>query len=444
MKIRTTTCRALPPRQNDVRLEIGIEIELPDNSILSTSAVVQLSYLRYLVGESPDSAFGMLYLSAIVYAIDRSISRSVYSIDGWSRELDVDIKLPDFEAFQLIEDKISAMLSFLTGDYWACRFVGALDVEYPDYNQLVCFDGISQVNLFSGGMDSLIGAIDYITKYREGKLFLASHYDSMMHGPLADQKKLKVLFDSEYPDRWCGREAINVKPGMSKELSCRSRSLMFLSIALVVASYAGCDIVVPENGSVSLNFPLSPSRRASCSTRTTHPVFLKMFREVITALGLTVDVVNPYEKKTKGEMVKECEDKDYLLRVVLASNSCGKRSKRQFQYDDRSAGHCGRCMPCMYRKAALVGENDPTTYGNKLITLFNKKGSVSAIDVYAMLNFLKKDLTKEQIRHELRVAGMGAFPDLDDYVALVERTRAELKSMVIADNNRTILNYMGW
>ena len=61
-----------------------------------------------------------------------------------------------------------------------------------------------------------------------------------------------------------------------------------------------------------------------------------------------------------------------------------------------------------------------------------------------MLNFLKKDLAKEQIRRELRVAGMGGFPDLDEYIALVERTRAELKSMIIADNNRMILNYMGW
>ena len=157
-----------------------------------------------------------------------------------------------------------------------------------------------------------------------------------------------------------------------------------------------------------------------------------------------MDVVNPYEKMTKGEMVKECADKAYLLNVVADSNSCGKRGKRQYYYDNSRASHCGHCMPCMYRKAALVGEHDPTTYGNKLITLFRKKGGVVAADIYAMLNFLKKDLAKEQIRQELRVAGMGGFPDLDDYVALVERTRAELKSMIIADNNRTILKYMGW
>jgi hypothetical protein len=98
----------------------------------------------------------------------------------------------------------------------------------------------------------------------------------------------------------------------------------------------------------------------------------------------------------------------------------------------------------MYRRAALVGECDSTTYGNKLITIFNKSGGDVSSDVYAMLNFLKKDLAKDQIRRELRIAGMGGFPDLDDYVDLVERTRDELKSMIVADNNMTILRYMGW
>lgn len=48
-----------------------------------------------------------------------------------------------------------------------------------------------------------------------------------------------------------------------------------------------------------------------------------------------VDVDNPYEKMTKGEMVRACADKDYLLSVAPVSNSCGKRSKHQYSYDDR-------------------------------------------------------------------------------------------------------------
>lgn len=71
------------------------------------------------------------------------------------------------------------------------------------------------------------------------------------------------------------------------------------------------------------------------STRTTHPLFLKMFKDIISVIGLMVDVDNPYEKMTKGEMVRACADKDYLLSVAPVSNSCGKRSKHQYSYDDR-------------------------------------------------------------------------------------------------------------
>lgn len=447
MKVRTTTYNTPQPKKKDNRLEIGIEIELSDTSRLKTVAMVQLYPLSYFAGKSPVVTWGMLYLSAIIYAIDRSVDRGAYSIDGWSRVFDVDISLPGHKVFQPLEKQINAMLSFLTGDYWDCHFVDEAIIRYQNYKVSTCFDGISQVNLFSGGMDSLIGAIDYMTTNPTGKLFLASHYDSAMCGPLSDQMRLERLFVEKFRGKYCllpaNKPAVRIEPTWSKELSCRSRSLMFLSIALIVASYARCGIVVPENGSVSLNFPLSPSRRASCSTRTTHPVFMKMYREIITALGLSVEVVNPYEKKTKGEMVKECSDKAYLLNVISKSNSCGKRSKRQYYLDDGLASHCGRCMPCMYRKAALIGENDTTSYGNQLITLFRKRGSRLSQDFFAMLDFLKKELPAEQIRRELRIAGMSGFVDIDDYVGLVERTRRELRAMVVADNNRSILRYMG-
>ena len=444
MKIKTTTYRTRRHSSKDVRLTICLMIEDAKGQIINTSAIVQLHPLAYFWNKSPSITFSLLYLSAIVYAIDRSVEREIYSVDGWSREFDVDINIPDYEIFQPLESQINSLLSFLTGDYWSCHFVGTASIHYVKYKTTNYFDGITQVNLFSGGMDSLIGAIDYMTDHPDGKLFLASHYDSIMRGPRSDQDGIKRLFGYHYPGRFCAIPAVLIQPGLSSELSCRSRSLMFLSIALIIASFSGCKIVVPENGSVSLNYPLSPSRRASCSTRTTHPVFMKGYRDLIRRMGICVDVENPYEKMTKGEMVQNCSDKPYLLRVVAESNSCGKRGMHQFMYDNHNASHCGHCMPCMYRRAALLGELDNTSYGNRLITLYNKKGSKVAEDFFAMLIFLKRDLTREQIKRELRIAGMSRFDDLDEYVDLVVRTREELSAMIRADNNDTILSYLGW
>lgn len=444
MKIKVGTYQTRRKDKYDTRLTIPITIDDTKGNVSDTIAVVQMNPIAYFWGKVPSVTYSLLYLSAIVYAIDRGVERHRYSIDGWSREFDVEICLPEFEQFQPIKEQISEMLSFLTGDYWTCHFVDTAQVIYGRYKHIDCFDGITQVNLFSGGMDSLIGAIDYMTEHSDGKLFLASHYDSGMPGPLSDQRELKQHFSRKYSGLYCSMDAVSITPGVSVELSCRSRSLMFLSIALIVASYSNTKIVVPENGSVSLNYPLSASRRASCSTRTTHPVFLKQYRRVLGALGLTTEVVNPYEKMTKGEMVQHCSDKDYLLSVVAHSNSCGKRSMHQHMYDNNYATHCGHCMPCMYRKASMIGERDLTTYGNRFVTLFRKRGDKVAEDFFAMLNFLKTDLTRDQIKRELRIAGLGGFDDLDEYVDLVVRTRAELSAMIRADNNNAVLRYMGW
>lgn len=444
MKIKVGTFRTRRLNKHDTRLTIPISIEDKEGNVFNTAAVVQMTPIAYFYGKVPSVTYSLLFLSAIVYAIDRGIDRHRYSIDGWSRELEVDICLPEFELFQPLEEQVNAMLSFLTGDYWNCHFVGTAQVRYGRYNNTTYYDGITQVNLFSGGMDSLIGAIDYMTENPDGKLFLASHYDSRMPGPRSDQDELKKLFRRKYTEKYAEMTAVMIKPELSAELSSRSRSLMFLSIALIVASYANCKIVVPENGSVSLNYPLSPSRRASCSTRTTHPVFLKQYRDLLGELGLITEVVNPYEKMTKGEMVQNCSDKNYLLSIVAHSNSCGKRGMHQHMYDNSTASHCGHCMPCMYRKASMVGERDLTTYGNRFGTLFGKKGDKVAEDFFAMLNFLKYDLTREEIKRELRIAGMTGFEDLDEYVDLVVRTRAEISAMIREDNNSNVLRYMGW
>lgn len=444
MKIKTTSYNTLRKTKYDTRLIIGVEIETPSGERIDTSATVQLNPIGYFIGKVPDVAFGMLCLSAIVYAIDRTVARGKYSVDGWSRDFNVEISIPCANLFQPLERKINSMLSYLTGDYWECHFTDEVTLNPMRFSKIDTFEGITQVNLFSGGMDSLIGAIDYMTDFPNGRLFLASHYDSKMPRPQNDQKVLKRILQTKYPNQFCSIPAVLIAPGQSFELSSRSRSLMFLSIAMVVASYSNCKLVVPENGAVSLNYPLSPSRRASCSTRTTHPVFLNYYREIVQALGLTVDVENPYEKMTKGEMVRNCSDKDYLLSIVSSSNSCGKRSKHQYMYDNHSATHCGHCMPCMYRKASMIGELDLTSYGNRFVTLYRKRGDKVAADFFAMLNFLKTDLTRDQIKRELRIAGMGGFDDLDEYVDLVVRTRVELSAMIRADNNSTVLRYMGW
>lgn len=443
MKIETTTYTTRIYSKKDIRLNIGLSLK-NDTEVINSSVDIQLYPIACFHGRIPEEAFSLMLLSAIVYSIDRSINRHKYSIDGWSREFEVDINLPAYDKFKQCKTDIEQMLSFLTGDYWCFNFVGDTAIEYPQFPLDAYYDNITQVNLFSGGLDSLIGAIDYVENNPNGKLYLSSHYDSFMTGPKTDQFRVRKELIKEFGSSIAYKEGVCITPRESKETSCRSRSFVFIALANIVASYAKCDVVIPENGSVSLNFPLSHSRRAACSTRTTHPIFLAQLQNLLVKLGLSTKVYNPYEFKTKGEMVMDCANRDMLLRTLHLSNSCGKRNMHQHMFDDSQATHCAHCMPCMYRKAATVGIKDLTSYGNMLQTIFLKKSNAVSNDFYAMLDFLKKDFTHDEIKRELSIAGMAGFRDMDSYIDLVIRTRAELSNMLRTENSTLINQYMGW
>lgn len=59
------------------------------------------------------------------------------------------------------------------------------------------------------------------------------------------------------------------------------------------------------------------------------------------------------------------------------------------------------------------------------------------------VEFLKKRSYARTKKRELRIAGMSRFDDLDEYEDLVVRTREELSAMIRADNNDTIVSYLG-
>ena len=408
---------------------------------IDTSVDVDMSVLSFFVGKIPSYLIDMFYLSTVVYGIDRALSRHICSIDGWSRALNVSMKLQHSELFNVHKDLIDRMLSFLTGDIWT------IDYEHVDMTAMrvtnlpEMYEDYGQVNLFSGGMDSFIGAIDYLAAPHQGKLCLISHYDHKMKGPLDDQNNALDALEP-YADDFYHLPSVAVFPITSNEKTCRSRSFMFISIASLVASYKKIKIVVPENGSVSLNFPLSLSRRAACSTRTTHVLFIKLLNELLVSLGSPIDIENPYEFNTKGAMVRNCKNRDLLLATVNSTNSCGKRNMKQHM-TDTTASHCGRCMPCMYRRASLTGYQDLTTYGDTLGQLFQDKGERSD-DFFAMINFLRREMTEDDIRRELRIAGLGRLDTLEKYVQLVKETRSELKAMILVqDNCEEVKRYVG-
>lgn len=393
--------------------------------------------------------FDFFALSAAVYGIDRFVKRKQNSVDGWSRELKVNFPVHNQSKWNTCRVELNRVLSFLTGDYWNVEFRKET-VELPEATLNKEYSvSFAQVNLLSGGLDSLIGALDFLKQNPKQKVLFISHYDRQMHGPKGDQERLIPTLRTIYPNQFECIPSIEVylkQTNVDRETTFRSRSLLFIGIALMAAQATNTQsIIVPENGTVSLNFPLSNSRRSSCSTRTTHPLVLDNVLSIWKALSITTDIRNPYEFQTKGEMVNACKDQTNLAKLVAMSNSCGKRGHRaHWEPGKKNATHCGICMPCIYRQAALLTTEDKTSYGNSINNLFPlKEKHKKSQDIVALLDFLKTPITKEEIKQELIVNGVKNLSKLNQYVEVVGRTREELKQWMKKVGNLTVKSKAG-
>jgi len=110
-------------------------------------------------------------------------------------------------------------------------------------------------------------------------------------------------------------------------------------------------LVVPENGWISLNPPLSLNRLGTYSTRTTHPHFLSGLTSLWRDAGLVHPLRNPYQDRGKGEILARCGNQALLQELAPFSVSCARPVASRWAR--QAAGSCGYCYPCLIRRAAL-------------------------------------------------------------------------------------------
>lgn len=309
----------------------------------------------------------ILVVAAHVHAADTRISRSSESQDGWTREIRLVIPVSDPTLWAAAAPILKRALNFLTGDRWEVGFrtrPNDFDAIVPSMDASLIpapFDGVS---LFSGGLDSLIGAID--TLEAKGAPLLVSHAGEGLVSKSQEQcfDGLKAAYPKASFDRlrmWMAFGQGLVEDVGSEETT-RGRSFLFFSLGIAAGTALGKPFVlkVPENGLIALNVPLDPLRLGALSTRTTHPFYMARWNELLKALGIHASVDNPYWNKTKGEMVSECSSSATLMTLAPKSLSCSSPSKGR--WSKKPQGHCGYCLPCLIRRASL-SKGDTTTYG---------------------------------------------------------------------------------
>lgn len=310
----------------------------------------------------------LLILAAHVQAADTRISRATESQDSWTREISLVVPITsDVNKWERVSPILTRALDFLTGDLWDIQFrasnYGEALVKQQAPLETQTFDSIS---LFSGGLDSLIGAIDLLEQKRN-TLFVSHASDgatsAAQYKLYDDLKQRYENLNIERVRLWMSFSKDLVKDSQP-EMTMRSRSFLFF--ALGVAAGTGSEhqfkLLVPENGLIALNVPLDPLRIGSHSTHTTHPFYMARWNELLVKLGINGELINPYWNKTKGEMVDACANKQLLSNLIPTSLSCSSPSKGR--WSGKSSEHCGYCVPCIIRRAAIKASslNDNTSY----------------------------------------------------------------------------------
>jgi len=307
------------------------------------------------VGLSPsERVWDFNTIALAVAAADNSLTR-INSADGWTRQIDLTVHLCNPSVWEPVKLELEKTLRFLTGDFWSLTFKDD-GVNPPRARRQQRFD-CDCVSLLSGGVDSLVGAIDLIAENHK-PIFISQ----VVRGDAKTQRAYaeKIRFESPH-FQWSHK--IHPPQGES-EGSTRGRSIIFFAFAALAAFAievqpgSPVSIYVPENGFISLNIPLNSGRMGSFSTKTTHPVYLKGIQNIWQKVGLNFKLIIPYQFKTKGEVLAECKNQQLLKELVPQSVSCGKYRVYKMQ-------HCGRCFPCLVRRAAFQhwGEVDGTSGG---------------------------------------------------------------------------------
>lgn len=378
------------------------------------------------VGGVPDAAIDLVRLAGSAYLADRLTARPA----TFTRTMHLRVAVTDPDRWKNgLADTAADLLHWLTGDQWTLTLFRDPGGDRPESSPAINSDG-PPISLLSGGLDSFLGALHLLQPRYTQPLFLG-HADSATAVRHAQSLLAHWLGIAYSPPPSYSRLGFS-QAQRKGETSSRSRSLLFMALGTLAATAHHSDTVyVPENGYTSLNVPLHPNRGGALSTRSTHPTTLQRVNNLLAALEVSVQVVNPFADLTKGELVAQVAAQgppQGWERAAAKTVSCGKLDGRTFEGGDPNV-NCGLCFPCVVRRGAFIagGVKDETIYlsdvltGNSRAQLLTKRRSDREAIAYATEHGPDDDLIDAS-----------TWPDgydLDQATDLVRRGLSELSAV---------------
>jgi 7-cyano-7-deazaguanine synthase in queuosine biosynthesis len=298
--------------------------------------------------------------------------------DDWRRRFRfvIPVRRPDVWAARELMTLLSETLGFLSEDEYRFEFVALQDpVGFDSYLDLRSPvrepEPADEVVLFSGGLDSLGGAVDDLPGARK-RVVLVSHHSSSKLA--ARQRALASALEQRARDRVLHVPVrMNKRGDLTVEYSQRSRSFFFVALGTVVARIVGTNrIRLYENGIVSVNLPIAENVIGARATRSTHPSVIAAMNQLLGSLfESTITVENPYALLTKAEVVERiaaqgCAD------LIPQTVSCS----RVYQIETERP-HCGECTQCLGRRFAVLSaglEQQDPEHGYRVRLFVGERG----------------------------------------------------------------------
>jgi 7-cyano-7-deazaguanine synthase in queuosine biosynthesis len=272
-----------------------------------------------------------------LYATDLVCRRG--SEQDWSRKIQIWIGVREPDHWKPLGEQFRRVFGALTYDTIDITFEPSkFDPPRPRQGR-EAFTVPNCVALLSGGIDSLAGAGQLLQDDRTP--FFISHQNSGAVGNAltAVVSSLEDIRPSAGQHTFTAQVSTRGKT----ENTLRSRSMLYMGIACLVASCYGLDdVFLNENGIMAINAALTEARAGSYSTHTASPPIVRDFGRLASrALHHPVVVRNLLVTSTKPEVVQTIADLG--LKAVLPSTvSCWSIGRR--------GQHCGYCVPCIVRQ----------------------------------------------------------------------------------------------
>jgi len=367
-----------------------------------------------------------LEIASYVLLADGAVSRGRRDqplAGDWRRDLllSIPVQEPQRWAQSGVTDLLSELLGFATDDSWSFDFRPS---EPKEQLTLSLTDNAAEpptvVSLFSGGLDSLAGALELS---RGGaRPILVTHVASevVYSGEQAVLSRLRAAIPGwRFPNHVLHTVR---RHGQAAEYTQRSRGFLYLALATGVAMQAGIDrVVVPENGVTSLNLAQSAQSVGAMRSRTTHPKAIGLFRRLLAQLRIPVEIATPFLGLTKTDVIERALALGSPA-LVHATVSCARTMFRS-----ANLPHCGRCSQCIDRRFAGIaaGWNDEDERTSYELDLFRDSLPAGDAATYA--------------EHYLRFATDVAGQTADNFVA---RHGEVWDALAYEDDRRSSLE--GW